>query len=73
MPESWHDSFHDFRLGHTISQPNSGFMAYISEAPMRISTEDPCALTELVKAGGAWGAAPQPRGGGGLGGTPPSR
>ena len=36
---------------------------YINQAPMRIGTEDPWALTELAKAGGGWGgAAPQPRG-----------
>ena len=34
-------------------QQESRFMAYINEAPMGIGTEDPWALTELAKAGGA--------------------
>ena len=47
-----------------------GFMADVREAPMRIGTEDPWALTELAKAGGSGGAQPpQPRGG--FGGVPP--
>ena len=35
-----------------------GLMAYINEAPMRIGTEDPWALTELAKAGGPGGRGP---------------
>ena len=32
-------------------------MAQVREAPMRMDTEDPWALTELAKAGGPGGAA----------------
>ena len=47
-------------------------MAQVREAPMRMETEDPWALTELAKARGPGGAQPpQPRVG--LGGYPPSR
>ena len=46
---------------------NPRFMADVREAPMRIGTEDPWALTELAKAGGRGG------GGGGVGEYPLSR
>ena len=49
-----------------IMGDKKGLMAYINYAPMRIGTEDPWALTELAKAGGPGGAAPQPRGGWGV-------
>ena len=42
---------------------------YINEAPMRIGTEDPWALTELAKTGGLGERGP-PQPSGGLGGTP---
>ena len=55
----------------TYSADNEGqklwFMADVREAPIRIGTEDPWALTELAKAGGGWGVE------GELGGCPPSR
>ena len=37
------------------------FMADVREAPMRLGTEDPWALTKLAKAGGLGGVASQPR------------
>ena len=35
-----------------------GFMAQVREAPMRVDTEDPWALTELAKGEGGWGNTP---------------
>ena len=45
----------------------------LNYAPMRIGTEDPWALTELPKAGGACGGTATTSLGEGVGGYPPSR
>ena len=55
--------------GYSLCMPSTKQVAYIREAPMRIGTEDPWALTELAKAGGLGAQRSPPSLGGGLGGT----